>query len=70
VSDATCKTCPWCKLQPEYSPAYLEAGWCCKNAPVVEQDPAYFGQAAWPLILYTDVNWCGEHPERAATVKA
>ena len=63
MSDATCRTCPWMFKLDSYG-SYPEAGECRFHAPTRDEDPQYFGQRTWPLILFTDQDWCGEHPDR------
>ena len=59
MSDATCKTCPWC-WAPLRTRNKTKLRECRRNAPQVasaEETPAW-----WPAIYEDD--WCREHPDR------
>jgi hypothetical protein len=66
MSDATCKTCPWC--QELLASIDGLDGECHKNAPTVDGETAHnmrmpVGSALWPLVSMGR-DWCGSHPDR------
>ena len=59
MSDATCKTCPWCDYEDDED----GTSWCLcrKHAPKAasrNHKPAF-----WPVVD-EHADWCGEHPDR------
>lgn len=54
MSDATCKTCPWCRVYDH------DVRHCHFNAP--HPGDGADDTAFWPYVDSTD--WCGEHPDR------